>query len=107
MADNPEKPGKMVRYVSSEPTTAGGSYAPAGTPFVTDAEALPEWTKIDADTKAAVEAADPLNHDDVNLDELGVEALKALAASKGVNVGHAKTEDALKKIIRAANEPKL
>jgi hypothetical protein len=107
MADDVKKPGKMVRYISTEPTTHGGAYAPAGTPFVTDADPLPNWQKIDATEKAAIEAADKLNTDDLDLDALDLAALKGLAASKKLNVGDAKTKDDYKTIIRAANEPAL
>jgi len=99
---------KQVRYVSNEPVHLGESgYYKPGEVFVTDADPLDNWKKVDADEAAAITGADPLKHEDVNIDELDVPALKALAASKGLNVGNAKTADALKQIIRAGNEPAL
>jgi uncharacterized protein YegL len=92
-------------YISTSPVYTGDVYYRPGEAFVTDVEPNDEWTAVDGDTLAAIEAADPLIHADVNLDDLDTSALKGYAASLGVDTTGLKDDDAIKTAIRAVNDP--
>ena len=95
-SDNP------VTYTAPHDVYTGGVYYPAGKPFTTSEPKGAEWEEADPTARAAAIAADPLEHSDVDLEKLDLSALKALAASKGVDLGDAKSADDIKALIRAA-----
>jgi hypothetical protein len=92
-------------YTAPHEVYTGGKLYKTGEVFVTDEPKGNEWEPVDGVEKAANIAADPLRHDDVNLDTMDASGLKAYAASLGVDVGDAKSAKDLKEIIRAANDP--
>ena len=92
-------------YTSTGPVYTGDVYYRPGEVFVTDVDPDPEWECLDLAEKAAIEAADPLRHADVNLDELDASALKAYAASLAVDLTGVKGVEGIKTAIRAANDP--
>lgn len=94
-------------YISTGPAYVGGVYYQPGVPFTTDQPKNPEWELADPVERAADLAANPLVHEDVDLDALDLGPLKALAASKGINLGQAKTKAEFITVIKAADEPRL
>ncbi len=94
-------------YIAPHPVYTGGVYYHAGEPFTTNDTKGAEWEPADPKERAAARAADKVVREDVNLDDLDVPALQALAASKGVNFGDAKSKADLITIIKAAAEPTL
>jgi hypothetical protein len=101
MAKNPKT------YVAPHDVYQGGILHKAGEPFTTADPKGKDWEPADPVAKAANIAADPLAHDDVNLDALGVTELRAHAASIGINLGEAKSKDDIITVIKAANQPAL
>ena len=102
---------KMVTYTSPEPVyDKYGVYHDANKPFTTDAKPNDNWEKVDAGDKAAMEASDKTLNVQPSLEELGLEALKALAATKNVQTtvaGKAFNKAELITAIKAADEPTL
>ena len=94
-------------YISTAPAYVGGVYYKASEPFTTDQPKNDDWELADPVERAAEIAANKLIHEDVNLDALDVSALKALAATKGVNLGEARSKADIITVIKAADEPKL
>lgn len=97
---------KPKTYISTAPAYIGGMFFQPGDVFITDAEALPEWTVVDKGEKAAIEAAKPGVPSDVDLTGMSADALSAYAATVNVNP-KGLSKDELLKAIHAANEPKL
>lgn len=100
------KTGKPIAYTSTEGVYVDGTLFKAGEVFVTDKPKGSTWDEVDAKDRAAANAANPIKGD-INLDTMDATALKAYAASKGIDVGTAKSEKDLKTVIRAADEPTL
>jgi len=102
---------KMVTYTSPEPVyDKYGVYHDANKPFTTDAEPNDNWEKVDAGEKAAMEASDKTLNVQSSLEDLDLDALKALAATKNVPVvvgGKALSKKDLITAIKAADEPTL
>lgn len=94
-------------YISTAPAYVGGVYYKAGESFTTDQSRNDDWELADPVERAAEIAADKLKQEDVNLDALDLPALKALAATKGINLGEAKSKADIITVIKAADEPKL
>ena len=94
-------------YTAPHKVYTGGVLYNPGETFVTDAEPGAEWQEVAAQgvEKKAAEAANPLDHSDVNLEEMTVDALKGHAATLGVDVtGLSKKADIIT-VIRAADDP--
>jgi len=93
-------------YTAPHDVYTAGVYTKAGEPFVTDAPKGDEW---DEKTPAEVHAIEgSLNQapSDPPLESLSVEALKAVAVTKNINVtGMDKAK--LITAVKAANEPNL
>jgi hypothetical protein len=100
------KTGKPTAYTSTEGVYVDGTLFKAGEPFVTDKPKGSTWDEVDPKERAAAAAASETKGD-VNLDAMDVSALKAFAASKGIDIGTAKSKAELITVIRAADEPTL
>lgn len=98
--------GEPVAYTATEGVYVNGSLFKAEEVFVTGLPKGKTWNEVDPQKRAAADAGKAVP-DDVNLDVLDVSALKAYAASKGVNIGDAKSKADLISIIKAAREPAL
>jgi hypothetical protein len=96
-----------VTYVKNDgPAYIGGVLYKAGEPFVT-ADTPPDGAeKISVAEKAAIDAADPLTHDDVAMETLSVSELRAVAATKKVDFEGLNKKELLA-AIKAADEPAL
>lgn len=94
-------PGDPVAYTAPHPVYTGGVFYEPGKPFVTAEPKGDAWEHVDPTTKAAIEAADPQKHDDPNLEDLDMSALRALAASLGETVPDDADEEGARTIIRA------
>ncbi len=94
-------------YISTSPVYQGSTYYRPGEPFTTAEPKNADWELADPVERAAAEAASKTDHQDVDLDALGVPELKALAASKGVNLGEVKSKADIIAVIKAADEPAL
>jgi len=92
-------------YTAPHPVYTAGIFTPPGEVFVTDAPPGKEWDEKTPAEAAIIEAsANPLPGDP-SLDELGVEALKAVAVTKNVNVVGLTSKKQLIDAIKAADEP--
>jgi hypothetical protein len=100
------KTGKPIAYTATEGVYVDGTLYRPGEVFVTDKPKGSTWEAVDPAERAAADAGKEIP-DDVNLDALDPTALKAHAASKGINVGLAKSKAELITVIKAANEPTL
>jgi len=100
------KTGKPIAYTSTEGVYVDGTLFKAGEQFVTDKPKGSTWDEVDPKERAAANAANPVKGDP-NLDALDATALKALAASKGIDIGTAQSKKDLITVIRAADEPTL
>jgi hypothetical protein len=85
--------------------TGGRMYAP-GEPFVTADEPGEQWETVTKGEAAAAEAAQKGPPNDVPLDSLSGDALKAFAATKKVNP-KGLSDAELRTAIAAADEPAL
>jgi hypothetical protein len=97
-------------YKSPEPVYVDGIYHNANTPFTTAAEPNDNWEKLSGGEKAAMEASDKTLDVQPPLEELGIEALRALAATKNVPAtvdGKPLSKKDLITAIKAADEPAL
>lgn len=97
-------------YTSPEPVYVDGIFHNANTVFTTAAEPNDNWEEATPKEKAAMEAADPTLDVHPALEDLGIEALRALAATKNVQStvdGKALTKKELIVAINAADEPAL
>lgn len=93
-------------YTADHPVYVNGKYHLAGEVFVTDADKEDTWDHVDKGEKAAIEASDPIQHDDPNIEALGIAELRTLAVTKKVAFeGLSKKE--LVTAIKAADEPRL
>lgn len=93
-------------YTAPHPVYTGGVYYKPGQPFTTAEDAGEKWESIDGGEKAAIEASDKSVHNDVNLDDMDLPALRAFAATKKVaSMGLGKKD--LITAIKAADEPAL
>lgn len=94
-------------YTSPEPVYVDGIYHNANTAFTTAAEPNENWERLDAGEKAAMEASNKTLNVQPSLEELTLEALKALAATKNVPItagGKALNKAELITAIKAADE---
>lgn len=82
-------------------------YFKAGEPFVTDEPKGELWEEKSPKEVHQIEASTEKVPNDPPLEGLSVEALKAVAVTKNVNVTDLKTKDDLITAIKAANEPRL
>jgi len=99
-----------VSYTSPEAVYVDGIYHDAGKVFTTAAEPNENWNRVDAGDKAAIEASDKTLHVQPSLEDLTLEALKALAATKNVQTtanGKPLNKADLITAIKAADEPAL
>lgn len=92
-------------YTAPHEVYTGGKLYKPGEPFTTSEPKGNEWEPTDPVEAAAAIAADPLRHDDVNLDAMDISALKGYAASLNVNLGEAKSKADIIAVIKAANDP--
>src|SRR6185369_5914305 len=94
-------------YTAPHDVYSSGVYTKAGDPFVTDAPKGKEWDeKTPAEAHIIAASTNPLPGDPP-LEELGIEALKAVAVTKNVNVAGLTTKQKLIDAIKAADEPTL
>lgn len=94
-------------YVSSSDTYVEKQYFHAGEPFVTDEPKGKDWEEVTPAEVHQIEASTEKVPNDPPLEGLSVEALKAVAVTKNVNVTDLNTKDKLITAIKAANEPRL
>lgn len=94
-------------YVAPHQVYTGGALVDPGVPFTTMEPRGAQWEYADPKERAADEAARKGPHGDVDLDKLDISALKAVAASKGVDLGEAKSKADIITVIKAADEPAL
>lgn len=97
-------------YTAPEAVYIDGIYRDANTPFTTAAEPNDNWELVKPVEKAAMEAADKTIHVQPALEDLDIEALRALAATKDVQstvAGKALSKKDLITAIKAADEPAL
>jgi hypothetical protein len=97
-------------YTSPEPVYVDGIYHNANTPFTTAADANENWERITAGEKAALQASDKTLDVHPALEDLGLDALRGLAATKNVPVtvdGKSLSKKDLIAAINAADEPAL
>lgn len=93
-------------YIAPHAVYTGGRMYAAGEPFVTADEPGEQWETVTKGEAAAATAAQKGPPDDVPLDALSGDALKAFAATKGVNPKGLSDKD-LRTAIAAADEPAL
>ena len=97
-------------YTSPEPVYVDGIYHNANTPFTTAQKPNDNWEKLDAGEKVAMEASDKTLNVQPALEELTLDALKALAATKNVQTtagGKPLNKADLITAIKAVDEPAL
>lgn len=100
------KVGKPIAYTASEPVYVEGTLFKAGELFVTGMPKGSTWDEADPKDKAAADAGKQVKGD-LDLDAMELPALKALAASKGINLGDVKSKADIITVIKAADEPTL
>lgn len=97
-------------YTAPHPVYVDNKMYQPGEPFTTASPKGKAWEHADAKEAAAAEAAAKGTHADANIDELGLPALQALAATKNVAItaaGKRLNKDELVAAIKAADEPAL
>lgn len=97
---------KAKTYTAPHAVYTGGRMYDPGEPFTTDAPKGKEWDTISPVEKAAAEASDPKNQQDIDYTKMSKSALEAVAAEKGVNPSGLSKDDLID-AIKAANEPAL
>lgn len=95
-----------VTYTAPEDVYVDNVYYKAGHPFATTAEPNDNWTRISEEVAHVMEASLDKVPGDPPIEGLGLEALKALAVTKNVNV-ESMNKKQLIDAIKAANEPAL
>ena len=93
-------------YTAPHDVYTAGIFTKAGEPFVTDAPKGEGWIEKTPDEAHAIESSLNQAPADPPLESLGIEALKAVAVTKNINVtGMDKAK--LITAIKAANDPNL
>jgi hypothetical protein len=100
MAKNPKA------YISPHDVYTAGVYTKAGDVFVTDAPKGDDWEEKTPQEAKIIQASTEDLPSDPPLESLGVEALKAVAVTKNVNVTGMNKKQLID-AIKAANEPAL
>jgi hypothetical protein len=105
-SDTTEKRPDPKAYTSPNDVYTAGIYTKSGEPFVTDADPLDEWIEKTPEEAHAIDASQNKVPADPPLESLGIEALRAVAVTKNINVTDM-DEAQLITAIKAANEPAL
>lgn len=100
------KTGKPIAYTASEGVYVDGTLFKAGEVFVTGKPKGETWSEVDPKDRAAAEAGEA-RPADIDYDALGLPELKALAATKSINLGEAKSKADVIAVLKAAYEPTL
>lgn len=93
-------------YTAPHDVYTAGVYTPAGKVFVTDADKGELWEEKTPEEAHTIQASTEQVPSDAPLESLGVEALKAVAVTKNVNVTGMNKKQLID-AIKAANEPAL
>jgi hypothetical protein len=101
----PKAPTGPKTYKAPHDVYVDGVYVRANTPFTTSSPKGKEWERVGPVEKAAAQAADPLTHDDANLDDVkDPKILTAVALARNIPIGEAKTADDIRSVIKAADQ---